>query len=211
MYVGQFGAAALMTLALCACGTAHASTTRSPLVNPATGWAHAGGNWTMRGSIVSYSGSAAAILLSPTRATGGSYSVAASIRLRAWKSTGISENNGFGLLLRASGPTDPTQDTAGLMAGVGKGYMGCDGVYSQAVVTTADVDLESVKQTNSRFHPGSAWRRYRATVRGNTISLAIDGKTLTTVRTSRFSGGTRVGLFSLGSAVDAKDFTLTGR
>jgi hypothetical protein len=129
----------------------------------------------------------------------------------AWKNSGISENNGFGLLLRARGATDPSESTAGLMAGVGKGYMGCDGVYSQAVVATADTDLESLKTTNARFHPGPGWHVYGVAVHGNVIALSIDGKTLTTVTSSRMRGGTHVGLFSLGSQINVKNFTVSGR
>jgi hypothetical protein len=178
--------------------------------NGASGWTQAGGTWTRHGNVMTYGGNDATVLLAPYRTTSKPYVMHAAIRLVRWKNTGISENNGFGLLLRAKGLIDPTESTAGLMAGVGKGFMGCDGAFSQAVVATADLDLQSLKLKNDRFHPGSGWHTYGVVVRGNTVVLSIDGKKHTTVTSSRFAAGRGVGLFSLGSQIEVKNFTVTG-
>jgi thiol-disulfide isomerase/thioredoxin len=99
-----------------------------------TGWTHGGPAWTTGGGKLSYSGADASSLLAPVTIAGGSYAVQATIRMLAWKDTGVSENHGFGIRVRSRGAVDPTTGTAGLMVGIGRGFMGCDGVYSQAVV-----------------------------------------------------------------------------
>jgi hypothetical protein len=179
-------------------------------VSAQRGWTPAGGAWKQSGGHLAYRGDAAAVLVAPYRVTRKNYAVEAAIRLVTWTNAGISENNGFGILLRAKSAVDPQVDTAGLLAGVGKGFMGCDGSYSQAVVATADVDLQSLKPKNDRFHPGSGWHRYRVQVRGNAIALVIDGHLYTSVTTARSASATRIGLFSLQSRIEVKNFTVYG-
>jgi hypothetical protein len=130
------------------------------------------------------------------------------MRLMAWRETGISESHGLGLLIRARGPVDPTGDTAGLMAGLGKGFVGCDGVHSNALVATADTDLNAVAQDSRPFSAGHAWHTVRVEVRGNTIRLLIDGRLRTSTTTKQFAGATSIGLFSLSARIQVKNFSV---
>jgi hypothetical protein len=171
-------------------------------------WTAGGGKWTLQGGMLTYSGVAGSVVLAPYSAPRTHYAVEAVIKLVAWRDTGLSESNGFGLLLRARGPVDPTAATAGLMAGVGRGFLGCDGLYSQPSIATADTDLSALKQTSDRFRPGRAWHTYRVEVQGNTIKLLIDGHSRETVVTKQYAGATRVGLFSLGSQLQVKSFSI---
>jgi hypothetical protein len=171
-----------------------------------SGWARGGGRWTVRSGILSYSGDDVSALVVPYRLNRRNYSVEASIRLVTWKDTGISESHGFGILVRAKPGVDPSGDTAGLMAGIGRGFLGCDGVYSQSVVATADTDLTSLRTQNKAFLPKHTWHLYRADVRGDTITLSIDGRVVNTVTTKQFAASVGIGLFSLSTQLDVKDF-----
>src|SRR5437868_1114241 len=63
------------------------------------GWAHGGGSWTVLGGMLSYSGADVSMLLAPYTPNRGSYALEAAIRLVAWKTSGYSESQGFGLLI----------------------------------------------------------------------------------------------------------------
>jgi hypothetical protein len=173
------------------------------------GWTYGGDRWTVHGKLLQYSGDAASDVLAPTRVTDANYAVEAVIRLVNFKDTGLSESRGFGILLRSRGAADPTEKTVGLVAGVGRGFMGCDGVSSQAVFTSADTDYTSLKQSNAAYYPNHAWHTYRAEVRGNAIKLIIDGKVRNTVTTKQSAGGELVGLYSLGAQLQIKRFTIS--
>jgi hypothetical protein len=173
------------------------------------GWNYGGDAWTVQGKLLRYSGDAASDVLSPYRVVRANYALEATIRLVGFKDTGLSESRGFGILLRSSGAADPTENTVGLVAGIGRGFMGCEGISSQAVFTTGDTDFTSLKQRNASYHPNNAWHVYRVEVRGNAIKLSIDGKVLNSVTTKRFAGGNFVGLYSLGAQLQVKSFTIS--
>jgi hypothetical protein len=130
------------------------------------------------------------------------------MRLMAWRETGVSESHGMGILIRASRPVDPTGNTAGLMAGLGKGFVGCDGVHSNALLATADTDFTALAQDPRAFSAGHAWHTVRVEVRGNSIKLIIDGRLRTSGSTRRFSSATAVGLFSLSARMQVKTFEI---
>ena len=174
------------------------------------GWTHGGDAWTVQGKLLQYSGDAASVMLAPYTVTRTSYAVQAKIKLIAFKDTGLSESRGYGIDVRATSAGDPTQSTVGLVAGVGRGFMGCDGVSSQAVFTTADTDFTSLKKHNASFQPSHAWHLFRVEVRGNAIKLIVDGHVENTVTTKRFAGGTLVGLYSLGANIQVKSFSIYG-
>src|SRR5579872_3732638 len=111
-------------------------------------WTSGGASWTVKQGMLQYDGAAVTDLIAPYKATKASYAVEARIKLLGYKETGLSESYGFGILLRASGPVDPAQTTAGLMVGVGRGFIGCDGLSSQTAFATADTDLNSLKKHN---------------------------------------------------------------
>jgi hypothetical protein len=173
-------------------------------------WTYGGDAWTVQGTLLQYSGDAASDVLSPYKVTRGNYAVQAAIKLVGFKDTGLSESRGFGILLRSTGAADPTENTVGLVAGVGRGFMGCEGISSQAVFTTGDTDFTSLKKKNASYHPNNAWHVYRVEVRGNAIKLSIDGKVMNTVTTKKFAGGNLVGLYSLGAQLQIKSFTIFG-
>lgn len=173
-----------------------------------TGWSHSSSGWTDSHGVVSYDGSSTSVLIAPYRVRGPAYAVQASMRLMAWRETGVSESHGMGLLVRAHGAVDPTGDTAGLMGGLGKGFVGCDGVHSNALIATADTDFNAVAQDKRAFSAGHTWHTVRAEVRGNTIKLYIDGKLRTTASSKQFAGSRSVGLFSLSARIQVKNFSV---
>lgn len=173
-----------------------------------SGWTHSSGGWTDSHGVVSYNGSSASVLIAPYHVHGSTYAVQASMRLMAWRETGISESHGMGVLIRAPGPVDPTGTTAGLMEGLGKGFVGCDGVHSNALIATADTDLNAVAQDSRAFSAGHTWHTVRAEVRGNSIKLFVDGRLRTKAATKQFAGNTSVGLFSLSARIEVKNFSV---
>jgi hypothetical protein len=173
-----------------------------------SGWAHSSSGWTVSGGVVSYNGSSASVLIAPYRVHRSTYTVQASMRLMAWRETGLSESHGMGILIRSRGPVDPTGDTAGIMAGLGKGFVGCDGVHSNALVASADTDLTPVAQDSRAFSAGHNWHTVRVEVKGTAIKLIIDGKVRTTAKTAKFTGASAVGLFSLSAHMEIKNFSV---
>jgi hypothetical protein len=171
-------------------------------------WRHAGGGWSVRQGVLIYSGESASALLAPYRVSRLRFSVVASMRVTGWKQTGVSESYAVGILLRAPGPVDPTSQTAGLVAGVGRGFIGCDGTSSQAVIATADTSFNTIKQESNQMHPGHAWHLYRVDVSGNTISLSIDGRPRVTATSKQFVSSHAVGLFSLSGAMQVRSFQI---
>jgi hypothetical protein len=169
-------------------------------------WTPAGGTWTVSGAALNYSGSAGAVIVAPYHAPAAAYAIEARIQMVAWKDSGVSENKGFGILVRAKKAVDPTGETAGLLAGVGRGFMGCDGVFSQAVFATADTDLTSLKTKNAAFRPGPGWHSYRVEARGRSLTLVIDGKVRNSLTTSKYADGNRFGLFSLSTQIRVESF-----
>lgn len=206
------GGAALLALTVCLvvqpAAIAAGPTYSSSWGHGLEGWAKSSGGWAASRGVVSYSGAGASVLVAPARVKSGKYVVQAAVRLMAWRETGISESHGMGILIRATGPVDPTAETAGVMAGLGKGFVGCDGVHSNAVMATADTDFTALAQDKRAFSAGHAWHTVRVEVRGNTIKLIIDGRLRTSTSTRRFATGTSVGLFSLSARMQAKDFTI---
>ncbi len=205
------------TLGLGVLGAAPISThARSAVLYAATwpagahGWSSAGGSWAIKSGVLSYGGGGAAVTVAPYTVSAKNYAVEAVMQLVAWKSTGISESHGYGILLRGKSGVDPSDDTAGLMAGIGKGFVSCNGLTSEAVVATADLDLEPVKFKNPTFRAGAGWHTYRVEVRGNVITISVDGHKVSSVTSSRFGANKRVGLFSLSTAVLVKSFKVIG-
>jgi hypothetical protein len=172
------------------------------------GWTHSSSGWKDSHGVVTYDGSGASVLIAPYHTAGTSYAVQAKMRLMAWRETGISESHGMGLLIRARGAVDPSGETAGLMGGLGKGFVGCDGVHSNALLATADTDFNAVAQDSRAFSAGHSWHTVRAEVRGNVIKLLIDGKLRTSTTTRQFAGASLVGLFSLSARMQVKNFSV---
>jgi hypothetical protein len=173
----------------------------------AAGWTSAGPTWTYSGGLPTYSGADISAFFAPYRVARANYVIEASIRLQSWKTTDISDSTGFGIVLRSPRPVNPANDTAGLMAGVSRGFLDCGGYYSWAVIGTADTDLQVFKESIN-FRPGNGWHAYRVEVRGNRISLSIDGKSRETIISNRYAGGSRVGLFSLAAQIQVKTFSV---
>lgn len=130
--------------------------------------------------------------------------VQARIKLAAWTHSDSSENNLFGILFRGAdqGAADPA---TGLVGGVARGFLGCDGLYSWAGIATADTDTEVRKET-SRYRPDRGWHTYRLEVRGNQMRLLVDGKLRNAITSKRFADQTAVGLYALAATIQIQAF-----
>src|SRR5690348_7831114 len=62
-------------------------------------WARSGGTWKVQGGMLTYGGVDVSMLLAPYTPRHGSYAVEAAIRLVNWKTSGLSESQGFGVLI----------------------------------------------------------------------------------------------------------------
>lgn len=182
---------------------------RASWSHDASGWKTGGNTWNVHGGLLDFDGTDVSVFLAPYSTSTTRYAIEASIRLLAWKDSSVSENKGFGIVIRAVKASDPAAKTVGLVAGVGRGFMGCEGLYSQAVFATADTELNSLNKKNRAFRPGHGWHVYRVEVRDNTITLLIDGRVMNVATTSRYSSGKRIGLFSLASQLQVKSFTVS--
>ncbi len=78
--------------------------------------------------------------------------------------------------------------------------------YSAVVWSTRDT---SPVIAHAQFQPGSGWHHYRVVVRATTITLSVDGQVSLTANDNRFLQGGRVGLWSMGCQVDAKNFAVS--
>jgi hypothetical protein len=203
-------ALAAMVLSASAFTAAHAGAPRvlyqASWTHTMSGWRHSSGGWTDQRGILTYNGESASVLVAPFRAPATPYAVEATVRVLGWRQTGISESHGMGVLVRARGLVDPIGDTAGIMAGIGQGFVGCDGLHTQPVIATADTDLTSLNQDSKAFLPKRAWHVYRVEVRGTTLTLLIDGHLRTKVATKQFAGASSVGIFSLSTGIQVRNF-----
>lgn len=167
-----------------------------------------GGRWRTSGGLLTNTIDDPSSLLAPYRLTRANFAVQATIRLAAWRHSGSSEDNVFGILFRGAvqGAANPA---TGLVGGVARGFLGCNGLYSWAGIATADTDSEVLKET-SKFRPEHSWSTYRLEVRGNAMRLLVDGKLRNAVTSKRFAGQTSVGLYALAAASQVRNFTVIG-
>lgn len=174
----------------------------------AAGWQSGGGKWTVANSVVTNTGNDASSYLAPFKLTRADYAVQARIRLVAWRHSGYSEDNVFGILFRG-GPQGSADPATGLVGGVARGFLGCDGIFSWAGIATADTDAEVLKET-FKFRPEYGWHTYRAEVRGNTMRLLVDGHVRNTVTSKRLATQRAIGLYALAARIQVADFTVIG-
>jgi 3-keto-disaccharide hydrolase len=172
------------------------------------GWQVGGGRWHISGGLLTNTIDDPSSLLAPYRLTRANFAVQATIRLAAWRHSGSSEDNVFGILFRGAGQGAANPAT-GLVGGVARGFLGCDGLYSWAGIATADTDSEVLKET-SKFRPEHGWHTYRLEVRGNAMRLLVDGKLRNAVTSKRFAGQKAVGLYALAATIQVRNFTVIG-
>lgn len=145
-----------------------------------------------------------ASITAPYLPTGPDYAVDAEIQLVHNSDAGqISGMGSFGVVVRAD------SDGAGYGAGrcLAGGIFVCDGpTDSVAVIWDAD-DAEPIDSVP--FEPGGAVHRYRLEVRGNELTVLIDGGTVLRVMDNRYSNAGRVGLWSDRAQITVHSFEIT--
>ena len=139
----------------------------------------------------------------------GRPTIEADIQLVSYSASGsISGYGSFGLVVRAVDPQN----------GYGLGHCAAVGIFScgsnqgsqpelAAVIWLPQYPMSALRSTV--FNPGKGvWHHYKATAKGTTITLNIDGLTVA-LNDNRYTAGGRVGLWSDDCQIDVKNFVVT--
>lgn len=171
-------------------------------------------------AILRYPGGGAGTYAAPIPVHRLNYAVEARIRLIQYDPSDPQKadqypTDGFGIFIRSNTPVDLSGHTPGLMGGVVRiappqtlGPAEAD--YSYAGFTPINSALVPY-DGYARFRPAAdAWHTYRIEVRGEQITLLIDGLEAAQRTTNAAFLGSRVGIFSVGSEIEVSDFKVLG-
>ncbi|GAA0408050.1 hypothetical protein Acor_80790 [Acrocarpospora corrugata] len=136
------------------------------------------------------------------------YAVEADIQLVTYGSRLFTSYRSFGLVVRASETGD---------GGYNLGHCSASGLLS----CTGEAEQESyfavIKLTGDRnralsrrdFRPSTQWHHYRAEVRGNAITLVVDGAMVLRTTDNTYLEGGYVGLWSNNTQINIRDIRIT--
>jgi len=162
-------------------------------------------------AIVSSPGAGASAYMAPYSIRHENYSVEARIRLMDYNNQAKDLHEGFGIFIRAQG----TDGNTGIRAGVlnisaPQGLLDSPApTYSYAAFTSGGANLQPHPGYAS-FQPGTnTWHTYRLNVRGEDATLLIDGMEAARMTTNQSFQDRRIGLFSVNSQIDVRDFTVS--
>jgi hypothetical protein len=186
--------------------------------NGTSGWTQGGsGAWAVNGGVLTYDGTSGSSFIAPFVASQANYFVQATIQIVKLNDS-PNVVNGAGLLIRAPGALDLSDNTYGnhsvLVAGAFQSFdhrPNPNPALSQflAGITSPDslsTDVLYVNTETTTFTPNNDYHLYRLEVRDNDIRLLIDGHTAVEVQQNLYFSQTKIGLFSLGDQVNVKDF-----
>lgn len=167
-------------------------------------WPATGESWKAAGGMLVNDGTANGAEMSiqaPVDLSGtADYVVDADIQLVAYSNNVYAS---FGIVVRA--PEEGGGYGAGHCAAAG--LFTCDGASEHtAVIWTAEAQPSLIKARY--FRPGESWHHYRVAVKGNELTLTIDGGLVLKASDNRFVSSGRVGLWSNAAQVSVRTFTV---
>jgi hypothetical protein len=135
------------------------------------------------------------------------FTVEAQVQLVKYANTGAtSGENSFGVIVRSTGSAD----------GYGGGHCVSSGIFScasnqpdQRVAILWTADSKASVLGMALFRPAGDWHTYRVEVRGDNLSLLIDGGVVATATDNTYVKGAVVGLWSASCQLNVRSFTVT--
>lgn len=162
------------------------------------GWSQGGtGKWSVDNGTLHFDGTGASTLIAPVQVTTSDYAIEAKMQLVREGVTTDFSTDAVGLLFRANGPEDVSQ--LGEQPGIQAGYLGTPAGTTRlhlAIIGTVD-NYPSFVKNSPDFVPGTDWHTYRIEVRGNNLSLYIDGRDALDYNWNKDFSGTHVGLIAI--------------
>jgi len=113
----------------------------------------------------------------------------------------------FGVVVR--GQEDGTGYGAGHCAAVGRFVCTPDQPGHEVAVLWTAVDGDNDGLDVASFDPGREWHRYRVEVRGNTLSLSVDGHPVLQATDNSYLDGRRAGLWSSECQIEVRRFEVS--
>jgi hypothetical protein len=197
--------------------TTLASPTTKTKVLYQANWSHGTAGWRQGGAGTWYAAGGAligthngndqfgSVLIAPYHVTGSTYSVVASVRRVGWQGK---YNNGFGVLVRANGvPNVQTNDNC-----IIGGILRLDSsLPSQASIFTLGGGAADIYNGSPDFNPGTGWHTVQVKVKGNKITLLIDGSEAMHASSNFGFANKGVGLFVNSAQVQVRSFRVLSK
>jgi len=173
------------------------------------GWSASGGAWTAHNGVLTFRGTGRSRFVAPYAVHVSSYAIVARIRLVRYRGTGVFTANTFGILFRANSRAAGSRSVSGLGGGVVEIKSLSGQVFTAAIITNpADPSIDDSIGNYADFNPAGTWHTYRVEVRGNHLTLRVDGQQTVDITRRDLSSGPTVGLFSTASQIEASTFAV---